>query len=59
MSIPIISKDLIEYLASVFPGKLPSETQTDLAEINALIGEQRVIAFLKAEYQHQEEEYYV
>lgn len=59
MSIPNIPKDIIDYLAKAFPNELPEGTQSDLNEINVRIGEQRVIALLKAQHQYQEEETYV
>ncbi len=53
---PHIPRDLVEWLVKLFPNELPSNllTVTD-RELGALAGEQRLLAFLKARLEAQEE----
>lgn len=44
---PFVPPDLLRALEEAFPDKLPSDPQTVPAEFSALVGEQRVIRFLR------------
>lgn len=52
MSSPAIPKDLLDYLQVVFPNKLPDNT-VDPCDLGILIGQQRVIQHLQAQFKVQ------
>lgn len=53
MVCPTISKDLLEYLQGVFPDKLPETPYADLQSWGLLVGQQKVIKHLQAQYKAQ------
>ena len=51
MQVPVIPKDLLEYLQLVYPNKLPERLPLPGGEaVEILIGQQRVVTHLKAQY---------
>ena len=52
---PSISRDLLDYLAEVFPDKLP-ETGCPEGRLGELIGQQKVIRHLKAQFAEQQKD---
>jgi len=53
---PYIPRDLVEWLEKLFPNELPSNLLTIAdRELGALAGEQRLLTFLKARLEAQEE----
>jgi len=56
MKIPYISNDLIQYLDTIYPNRLPEEVQGDLNQVNNMIGQQQVVAHLRAKHIEQEED---
>lgn len=52
MKVPPISKDLVDYLQATFPDKLPERT-LPASDMSELIGQQRVIRHLVAQYTKQ------
>jgi hypothetical protein len=54
--IPPVTAELLSWLESVFIDRLPANPATDLAEVNAKIGEQRVIRKLRQVHNQQHEQ---
>jgi hypothetical protein len=54
--IPPVTSELLAWLERAFPNVLPAAPQSDLAGINAKIGEQRVIAKLRQAHNQQHEQ---
>lgn len=52
---PPVSRQLVEYLQHVFPNRLPEDLTITDRELGARVGEQRVIQWLLARIEEQEE----